>query len=65
MTRKELAIEIYKLDTILHNREGLKRNIDLKTWVKRALNGVGSAKGFKKAELEQIYNRRKIEVEQG
>lgn len=35
-----------------------------KEWVKRALNGIGMAKGFSKAELIKMYNRRIKEIEE-
>lgn len=57
MTRKELAIEIYRMDEMKENHKCTE-----KEWVKRALNGIGSAKGFLKGELQEIYNRKLAEL---
>jgi hypothetical protein len=57
MTRKELATEIYRMD-----EQKTSHKCSEKEWVKRALNGIGGAKGFLKPELEDMYNRRIAEV---
>jgi len=57
MTRKELAIEIYRLDELK-----TPHKITEKEWVKRALNGIGACKGFLKPELVDMYNRKITEV---
>lgn len=59
MTRKELAIAIYRLDT----KKGMTGRCSEKEYVKRALYGVGSAKPFLKSELQEMYDRRIAEVE--
>ena len=51
----DLAGLIYDLDTLYL---GNKRQQTKKEWVKRALNGVGFAKGWLKAELIQIVSRK-------
>lgn len=53
MTRKELAIAIYRMD-----EKKVKHECTEKEWVKRALEGIGCAKGFLKSELLEMYNRR-------
>ena len=62
MTRKELAIEIYRMDEKLY-KNIYPHKCSEKEWVKRALNGIGMAKGFSKAELIEMYNRRIKEIE--
>lgn len=59
MTRKELASAIYDTEVKL----GYKLHCDKKEFVKRHLNGIGVAKGFKKDELQSILNRRLEELE--
>ena len=60
MTRKELATAIYRMDYA----KGIRgSNCSEKEWVKRALNGIGYAKPFKKSELQEIYNRKLAETE--
>lgn len=56
MTRKQLAIEIYRLDEIK-----AKHKTTESEYVKRVLNGTGGVKGFTKEELQQMYNRRLTE----
>ena len=58
MTRKELATAIYDTEVKL----GYKLHCDKKEFVKRHLNGIGGAKGFKKDELQSILNRRLEEL---
>ena len=50
MTRKDLAAAIYDTEVKL----GYKLHCDKKEFVKRHLNGIGGAKGFKKDELQSI-----------
>lgn len=57
MTRKELAIEIYRMDELKTSHKCSE-----KEWVKRALNGIAGTKGFLKDELIDMYNRRMAEV---
>ena len=57
MTRKELAMEIYRMDELK-----TPHKCSQKEWVKRALNGIGGAKGFLKDELIDMYNRRLEEL---
>lgn len=57
MTRKELAIEIYRLE-----ERKQKHNISEREWVKRILNGIGCVKGFLKPELVVMYNRKLLEA---
>lgn len=54
MTRKELATQIYKLDS----EKGLTHKCTEKEYVRRALNGIGACKGFLKTELEEMYKAR-------
>ena len=58
MTRKELASAIYDTEVKL----GYKLHCDKKEFVKRHLNGIGGAKGFKKDELQSILDRRLEEL---
>lgn len=60
MTRKELAIELrnQKLKNgTLPNVIGRKTPLTEKEFVKRYLNGVGGAPGFKKEELKSLLQR--------
>ena len=59
MTRKDLAAAIYDTEVKL----GYKLHCDKKEFVKRHLNGIGGAKGFKKDELQSILDRRLEELE--
>ena len=59
MTRKELASAIYDTEVKL----GYKLHCDKNEFVKRHLNGIGGAKGFKKDELQSILDRRLEELE--
>jgi len=56
MTRKELAIEIYKMD-----EKKIKHQCSEKEYVRRALNGIGMIKGFLKSDLLEMYTRRLLE----
>ena len=58
MTRKDLASAIYDTEVKL----GYNLHCDKKEFVKRYLNGVGVAKGFKKDELQSILDRRLEEL---
>ena len=58
MTRKELASAIYDTEVKL----GYKLHCDKNEFVKRHLNGIGGAKGFKKDELQSILDRRLEEL---
>ena len=58
MTRKDLAGEIYDVEVKL----GYNLHCDKKEFIKRYLNGVGAAKGFKKDELQSILDRRLEEL---
>ena len=58
MTRKDLAGEIYDAEVKL----GYNLHCDKKEFIKRYLNGVGAAKGFKKDELQSILDRRLEEL---
>ena len=57
MTRKELAMEIYRMDELKTTHK-----CNEKEQVKRALNGIAGTKGFLKDELIDMYNRRMAEV---
>lgn len=59
LKRVDLAGLIYDLDTLYLNQE---RKCNKNEWVKRSLNGVGSAKGWLKAELIEIVARKIIEA---
>ena len=59
LKRVDLAGLIYDLDTLYLNQ---KRKCNKNEWVKRSLNGVGSAKGWLKAELIEIVSRKIIEA---
>lgn len=59
LKRVDLAGLIYDLDTLYLNQE---RKCNKNEWVKRSLNGVGSAKGWLKAELIEIVSRKIIEA---
>ena len=58
MTKKDLAGAIYDVEVKL----GYNLHCDKKEFVKRYLNGVGAAKGFKKDELQSILDRRLEEL---
>lgn len=58
MTRKQLAEAIYDLDEAVEPHNQPKA-----VWVKRALNGCGPFKGFKKSELEEMYARKLAAVQ--
>jgi hypothetical protein len=58
MTRKQLAEAIYDLDEAIEPHKQTKA-----VWVKRALNGCGPFKGFKKPELEAMYARKMAEAQ--
>ena len=58
MTKKDLAGEIYDVEVKL----GYNLHCDKKEFIKRYLNGVGAAKGFKKDELQSILDRRLEEL---
>ena len=58
MTKKDLANAIYDVEVKL----GYNLHCDKKEFVKRYLNGVGAAKGFKKDELQSILDRRLEEL---
>jgi hypothetical protein len=58
MTRKQLAEAIYDLDEVVEPHMQPKA-----VWVKRALNGCGPFKGFKKAELEAMLARRQASAQ--
>ena len=58
MTKKDLAGAIYDVEVKL----GYNLHCDKKEFIKRYLNGVGAAKGFKKDELQSILDRRLEEL---
>ena len=58
MTRKDLASAIYDIEVKL----GRKLHCDKNEFVKRYINGIGGAKGFKKDELQSILDRRLEEL---
>ena len=58
MTKKDLAGAIYDVEVKL----GYNLHCDKKEFIKRYLNGVGVAKGFKKDELQSILDRRLEEL---
>ena len=58
MTRKQLAEAIYDLDEAVKPHKQPKA-----VWVKRALNGCGAAKGFKRHELEAMLARRQASAQ--
>ena len=58
MTRKDLAGAIYDVEVKL----GYNLHCDKNEFIKRYLNGVGVAKGFKKDELQSILDRRLEEL---
>ena len=60
MTKKDLAGEIYDAEVKL----GYNLHCDKKEFIKRYLNGVGVAKGFKKDELQSILDRRLEETKE-
>lgn len=58
MTKKDLASAIYDVEVKL----GYNLHCDKNEFIKRYLNGVGVAKGFKKDELQSILDRRLEEL---
>ena len=58
MTRKDLAGAIYDVEVKL----GYNLHCNKNEFIKRYLNGVGVAKGFKKDELQSILDRRLEEL---
>ena len=59
MTRKELCVELYKYYLLEGTKPiGSTKPLKLVEFVRRYMNGIGSARGFKKNELIGLLERK-------